>query len=209
MQTALTPDYSAVPLLAAGAVFVAGALILIASAIIRRRYQRVGTVLYARRPVIFVICAAALVVVVALPAFISFDRDSIAFLLLPLLFAGGGSAQFAPTALRVWAAEQDGLTSQTLWWRKTLPWGEIDWAFVHERRTDQTWNEIKLLESKERFLSVEAGAKRRMKIPISTWLGGDATPLMRAIEQRATNAYFGADKQLEVERHRRRGVLAQ
>jgi len=67
---------------------------------------------------------------------------------------------------------------------------------------------IKLLQTKDRFLYVEAGPSRRMKIPISTWLGGDATPLMRAIEQRATNAYFGGEKQLEVERHRR-GVRAQ
>jgi hypothetical protein len=184
-------------------------LIVIASAVIRRRYQTVGPVLYARRPVVFLICAAGLVVVVAVPAFIRFDRDSISFLLLPLLFAGLGSIQFGPTALRVWAAEQDGLTSQVLGWRKTFPWREIDWAFVHERRTGQTWNEIKLLETKDRFLYVEAGPHRRMKIPISTWFGGDAAPLMRAIEQRATNAYFGADKQLEVERHRRRGVLTQ
>jgi hypothetical protein len=32
---------------------------------------------------------------------------------------------------------------------------------------------------------------------------------MRAIQERAVNAYFGADKQHEVEQHRRRGVLAQ
>ena len=206
---AFTPDHPTIPLITAAGALVAALLILVASGIIRRPYERVGTVIYARHTVVFVICAAALVVVVALPAFVRFDHDSIAFLLLGLLFAGGGSAQFAPTALRVWAAEQDGFTSQTLWRSKTFLWSEIDWAYVHERRTDQTWNEIKLLETRERFLSVEAGPKRRMKIPISTWLGGDATPLMRAIGQRASNAYFGADKQLEVERHRRRGVLAQ
>lgn len=179
------------------------------SAIIRRRYHTVGTVVYARRPVVFLICAAGLVVVIALPAFIRFNGDTI-WVLAPLAFlAAGGFLQFVPTALRIWAADQDGLTNQVVVWRRTLPWSAIDWAFVHERRTDQTWNEIKLLESKDRFLYVEAGSNRRMKIPISTWLGGDATPLMRAIERRATNAFFGADKHLEVERHRRRGVLTQ
>jgi hypothetical protein len=175
---------------------------LSASAIIRRRYQTVGTVVYARRPWIFVLFAVVLTIAAGLPAFIRFDRDSIAFLLLPLLFGALGSAQFVPTALRVWAAEQDGLTSQSLGWRKTFPWREIDWAFVHERRMDIKEMGIKLFQTKDRFLYVEAGAGRRMKIPIS----GDATPLMRAIEQRATNAYFGAEKQLDVERQRKSAV---
>lgn len=185
------------------------ALILAVSSILRRRYDAVGTVVYARRPVVFLICAAALVVVVALPAFIRFNGDTI-WVLAPFAFlAAGGFIQFAATALRIWAADQDGLTSQVIAWRRTLPWDTIDWAFVQERQTDQTWNEVKLLETKDRFLLVEAGPKRRMRIPLSTWLGGDPTPLMRAIQERATNSYFGADKQLEVQRHRRRGLLAQ
>lgn len=209
LLNAFTPDHPAVPLAAAAAVVALVLLILAASAIIRRRHQAIGTVVYARRPWIFVLCAPVLVIALALPAFIRFDRDSIAFFLLPLLFGAGGFIQFAPTALRMWAAEQDGLTTQVIAWRRTFPWDTIDWAFVQERRTDHSWNEIKLLESKDRFLYVEAGPGRRMKIPTSTWLGGDAKPLMRAIEQRARNAYFGAEKQLEVERHRRRGLLTQ
>lgn len=205
---AFTPDSPAVPLVAAGALLAVVLLILAWSAVIRRRYQTIGTVIYARRPWIFILFSLMLVISVGLPAFIRFDADSIYFLLLPLLFGAGGSGQFVPTALRVWAAEQDGLTSQTMGWRKTFLWREIDWAFVHERRTDVRELGIKLLQTKDRFLYVEAGPNRRMKIPISTWLGGDATPLMRAIEQRATNAYFGADKQLEVERQRRSGVLS-
>lgn len=206
---AFTPDHPAVPLAAAAGVVALVLLIMAASALIRRRYHRVGTVVYARRPWMFVLSAPVLVIAVAIPAFIRFDRDSIAFLLLLLLFGAGGFVQFAPTALRIWAADGDGLTSQVLAWRRTFPWDTIDWAFVQERRTDHSWSEIKLLESKDRFLYVEAGPRRRMKIPTSTWLGGDAKPLMRAIEQRAGNAYFGAEKQLEVERHRRRGVLTQ
>jgi hypothetical protein len=182
--------------------------VLTAWGIIGRRYQTVGTVVYLRRPWVFVFFALILIVTVALPAFVRFDRDSIAFILLPLLIGAGGAGEFLPTALRVWAAEQEGLTSQTLRWRATFVWPEIDWAYVHERRTNVREMGIKLLQTKDRFLYVEAGPSRRMKIPISTWLGGDATPLMRAIEQRATNAYFGGEKQLEVERHRR-GVRAQ
>jgi hypothetical protein len=143
-------------------------LILAVSLILRRRYEAIGTVVYARRPWMFVLSAPILVIAVALPAFIRFDRDSISFFLLPLLFGAGGFVQFAPTALRIWAADQDGLTSQLIAWRRTLPWDTIDWAFVKERRTDHTAYEIKLLESKDRFLYVEAGPKRRMKIPIST-----------------------------------------
>lgn len=184
-------------------------LILAVSLILRRRYDAVGTVVYARRPVMFLICAPLLVIAASLPAFVRFDIDNISFLLLLLLFGAGGFVQFAPTAVRIWAAEPDCLTSQVLAWRRTFRWDTIDWAFFRERRTDQAFNEIKLLETKERFLYVEAGPKRRMKIPISTWLAGDATPLMRAIQDRAVNAYFGADKQQEVERQRRRGVLAQ
>ena len=185
-------------------------LILVVSLTLRRRYDAVGTVVFARRPWAYVMCAPVFVAAVALPAFIRFDVDSVSFLLLALLFGGGGFIQFAPTALRIWAAEPDGLTHQVLAWRRTLPWDTIDWAFFRERRTDQSWNEIKLLETKERFLYVEAGGrKRRMKIPTSTWLAGDATPLMRAIQERAVNAYFGADKEREVQRNRRRGVLAQ
>lgn len=209
LLSAFTPDHPNVPLIAAACVVALVLVILAASAVIRRRYQAIGTVLYARRPWMFVLSAPILVIAAALPAFIRFDRDNISFLLLLLLFGAGGFVQFAPTALRIWAAEQDGLTSQVIAWRRTLPWDAIDRAFVKERRTDHSWNEIKLLESKDRFLYVEAGPRRRMKIPISTWLGGDAKPLMRAIEQRAGNAFFGADKQLEVERHRRRGVLTQ
>jgi hypothetical protein len=209
LLNAFTPDHPAVPLAAAAAVAVVVLLILSVSLILRRRYDVVGTVVYARRPWMFVLCAPVLVIAVALPAFIRFDLDSISFLLLALLFGGGGFVQFAPTALRIWAAEPEGLTSQVLAWRRTFPWQTIDWAFVKTRRTDHTFNEIKLLESKDRFLYVEAGPSRRMKIPISTWLAGDATPLMRAIQERATNAYFGVEKQLEVERHRKRGVLAQ
>jgi hypothetical protein len=179
---------------------------LTASGIIRRRYQTVGTVVYARRPWVFVLFALMAVITVAVPAFIRFDRDSIYFLLLPLLLGATGSGEFLPTALRAWAAEQDGLTSQVLGWRKTFLWRDIDWAFVHERRTDVREVGIKLLQMKDRFLYVEAGPSRRMKVPISTWLAGDATPLLRAIERRATNAYFGADKRLEVERQRTHGA---
>jgi hypothetical protein len=207
--SAFTPDHPVVPLAAAAVVVVVVLVILGVSLTLRRRYDVVGTVAYARRPWMFVLCAPILVIAVALPAFIRFDLDSISFLLLALLFGGGGVIQFAPTALRVWAAEQDALTSQTLGWRKTFPWSEIDWAFVRERRTDHTFSEIKLLESKDRFLYVQAGPRRRMKIPINTWLGGDATPLMHAIQERATNAFFGADKRPEVERNRTHGVLAQ
>jgi hypothetical protein len=209
LLNAFTPDHPAVPLAAAAAVVVVTLVILAVSLILRRRYDAVGTVVYARRPLVFVLCAPVFVVAVALPAFIRFDLDSISFLLLALLFGGGGFVQFAPTALRIWAAEPEGLTSQVIAWRRTFPWQTIDWAFVKTRRTGHTFNEIKLLESKDRFLLVEAGPSRRMKIPISTWLGGDATPLMRAIQERAANAFFGVEKQLEVERHRKRGVLAQ
>jgi len=209
LLSAFTPDHPAVPLAAAAAVVVVVLLILAVSLILRRRYDAVGSVVYARRPLVFILCAPFFVIAVALPAFIRFNLDSISFLLLALLFGGGGFVQFAPTALRIWAAEPEGLTTQVIAWRRTLPWYTIDWAFVKERRTDQTFNEIKLLETKERFLMVEAGPERRMKIPISTWLGGGATPLMRAIQERAVNAYFGADKRREVERHRRQGVLAQ
>lgn len=184
-------------------------LILAVSLMLRRRYDAVGTVVYARRPWMLVLCAPLFAVTMALPAFIRFDRDSISFFLLPLLFGGGGFVQFAPTALRIWAAEPDGLTSQVIGWRRTFPWHEIDWAFVKVRRTDHTFSEIKLLESKDRFLYVEAGPRSRMKIPISTWLGGDATPLMRAIQERATNAFFGVEKRPEVERSRKHGVLTQ
>jgi hypothetical protein len=209
LLSAFTPDSPAVSLVAAAVLLAVVLLILAWSAVIRRRYQTIGTVIYARRSWMFILFALMLVISVALPAFIRFDADTIYFLLLLLLFGAGGSGQFVPTALRAWAAEQDGLTSQTLGWRKTFLWHEIDWAFVHERHTDVRELGIKLLQTKDRFLRVEAGPNRRMKIPISTWLGGDATPLMRAIEQRATNAYFGADKQLEVERQRRLGVLSQ
>ena len=197
------------PLAVAAAIVVLVLLILAVSAIIRRRYDAVGTVVFARRPIVFLICAAVLVVVVALPAVARFNDDTI-WVLAPFAFlAAGGFVQFAATALRIWVAEQDGLTSQLIAWRRTLPWDAIDWAFVQERRTGQTWNEITLLATSDRFLLFEAGPKRRMKIPLSTWLGGDATPLMRAIQDRAGNAYFGADKQREVQRQRRRGVLAQ
>ncbi len=206
---AFTPDHPAVPLALAAAAGVLSLVILAVSLILRRKYEVMRTVVYARRPLVFALCAPVFVAAVALPAFIRFDRDSISFLGLALLFGGGGFLQFAPTALRIWAAEPDGLTSQVIAWRRTFPWEAIDWAFVKTRRTDHTVNEIKLLESKERFLYVEAPPRRRMKIPVSTWLGGDATPLLRAIQERATNAHFGMEKQLEVERHRRRGILAQ
>jgi hypothetical protein len=204
--SAFSPDHPAVPLASAGALLVLLVATLTASGIIRRRYQTVGTVVYARRPWVFVLFALMAVITVAVPAFIRFDRDSIYFLLLPLLLGATGSGEFLPTALRAWAAEQDGLTSQVLGWRKTFLWRDIDWAFVHERRTDVREVGIKLLQMKDRFLYVEAGPSRRMKVPISTWLAGDATPLLRAIERRATNAYFGADKRLEVERQRTHGA---
>lgn len=208
LLSAFTPDDPAVPLSVAAILVALILLILAWSAVIRRQHERIGAVVYARRPWMLVISGLAIAILVALPAFIRFNADTIWVLAAPLCLAALFFVSFLPTALRVWVAELDGLTSQTLAWRTTLAWKEIDWAYIYEKRTDiQELGVIKIAQTRERFLYVEAGPNRRMKIPISTWLAGDATPLVRAVEQRAAGAYFGADKQLDVERHRQ-GIIA-
>jgi hypothetical protein len=153
-------------------------------------------------------------VVVALCAFaaplVGFDGENVAIWLLLLLafFAVIWWAQFLAPFIVFYVADHTGLTRQWLAAKKTLPWHAIDWVYPERKTTAYRTYGVKVGQSTEYNLMVEAGPKQTIKVIVKGWMiGGDAQPLLDAIQQRATAAEFGFDRSPVVIQRRNAGVI--
>lgn len=153
-------------------------------------------------------------VVVALCAFaaplVGFDVNGGAFifLLLCAFFALIWWAQFLASFIVFYVADHTGLTRQWLAVKKTLPWHAIDWVYPERKTTAYRTYGVKVGQSTEYNLMVEAGPKQAIKVIVKGWLiGGNPQLLLDAIQQRATAAEFGFDRSPVVIQRRNAGVM--
>lgn len=153
-------------------------------------------------------------VVVALCAFaaplVGFDVNGGAFifLLLCAFFALIWWAQFLASFIVFYVADHTGLTRQWLAVKKTLPWHAIDWVYPERKTTAYRTYGVKVGQSTEYNLMVEAGPKQAIKVIVKGWLiGGNPQLLLDAIQQRATAAEFGFDRSPVVIQRRNAGVI--
>ncbi len=111
---------------------------------------------------------------------------------------------FATYYVPLWAADNTGLTRRALFVKKTLPWHAIDWVYGSMKRTNyRLYGVVKVGQSTQQELVVEAGPKRKIKVTLKAFLsGGNPQPLKQAIEQNATSAQFGFDKFAAVKQRR-------
>ena len=153
-------------------------------------------------------------VVVALCAFaaplVGFDVNggTFIFLLLCAFFALIWWAQFLASFIVFYVADHTGLTRQWLAVKKTLPWHAIEWVYPERKTTAYRTYGVKVGQSTEYNLMVEAGPKQAIKVIGKGWLiGGNPQPLLDAIQQRATAAEFGFDRSPVVIQRRNAGVI--
>lgn len=201
----------AAPFAIAAAVLVITAVLLVWSGSARRSYQGPGTVVFARSPWQLIVGALITAGCVAGLGVVGFDSNSSAFvwLILIALFALVFALQFTAPALVFWVADPNGLTRQWLGFKKTLPWHAIDWIYPEQKTTTYRTYGIKTGRSTVSSLVIEAGPRARLKLVLGAWLvGGDAGPLVDAIQQRATDALFGFDKYSAVQQRRAMGGVA-
>lgn len=152
--------------------------------------------------------------VVALCAFVAplvgFDGENVVVWLLLLLafFALVWWGQFLVPFVVFYVADHTGLTRQWLNVKKTLLWHAIDWVYPERKTTAYRTYGVKVGQSTEYNLVVEAGPKQSIKVVVKGWLiGGDPQPLLTAIEQRATSAEFGFDRSPIVIQRRNASVV--
>lgn len=142
--------------------------------------------------------------------FTGFDVNGGAFIFLLLFafFALIWWAQFLAPFVVFYVADHTGLTRQWLAVKKTLPWHAIDWVYPERKTTAYRTYGVKVGQSTEHNLMVEAGPKQSIKVIVKGWMiGGDAQPLLDAIQQRATAAEFGFDRSPVVIQRRNAGVI--
>jgi hypothetical protein len=179
--------------LALGAVvLVLTVVVVVWTAQMQRSYSAPGDVVFARSPVWVLVCgvvAAACCVGVALT-----NADAGVWFVLVGIFALLFGVNFAHAYLQFWSADAQGLTQHYLVYKKVLPWQQIDWIYPTRKTTKYRTYGIKVGQSTEQGLAVEAGPKLRTKIIVTTGLmGGNPDALIAAVRQRATNAIFGYD----------------
>jgi hypothetical protein len=166
-------------------------------------YTAPDTVLFSRGPakmiggalvVAVLVCAAPLIVAVVNDEDASFMLLLVLFLLA--FFAFVWWCQFLATTLVFYVADSSGLTRRWLNATTTLPWHEIDWVYGAANRTNyMAYGIVKVGQSTQHTVMVEAGPGRKIKIVVKAWLiGGTPEALLQAVEQCATNAQFGYDK---------------
>lgn len=115
-------------------------------------------------------------------------------------------AVFLPSALLFWVADNTSLSAQLLGRKKTFLWPEIDWLYMQRNETTYKQGIIPIARFRDEQLIAEAGPQRRMEVLVRTPLaGGQASPMLQAIQSRATNALAGIDK-LPAVQARRRGL---
>lgn len=174
-------------------------------AAIRRAHATPGTVTFTRSPWQLLVGGVIVAGCVGSLGFLDEQRDNglLVALMLVGLFALAFAGQFLAPGLTVWVADQAGLTRQLLAFKTTLPWHTIDWVYPAQQTTTYKTYGIKTGQSTVQSLIVEAGPKRHLKLTIRAWMvGGDARPLVEAIQQRATDAMFGYNQFQAVQQRR-------
>lgn len=154
----------------------------------------------------WVLLALSVLVVAAwvLPLFAPSTLDSSALVALPIFLTLLAYIAYLPATLLFWYADDTGLTRQVLSFRRTLPWQAIDWVYgAQQTTTQQVYSAVTVAQWTDRVLIVEAGPERSLRVLLSSlFVGGDARPLLAAIQSRATNAHFGFDQMPAVLRAR-------
>lgn len=193
LQTAIIPFAIGVVAL----VLAAGLVAWNASA--RGAYAGPETVIFNRSPAKLIGGAVVFALAVCAMPFVGIDSNNGAFLALVFvaLFALVWCGQFLAPTLVFYVADHDGVTRQVLSIKRTLPWHTIDWVYPARKTTSyRAYGLVKVGQSTQDSVVVEAGSKRQIKIQVKAWLvDGDAKSLLAAIQQRASSAEFGFDKQ--------------
>lgn len=166
------------------------------------------TVIFSRSPAKLLGGGVVFAVAVFAIPFVGIDSNNGIFLALffVALFALVWCGQFLLPTLMFYVADHEGLSRQILGFKKTLPWHTIDWVYASRKTTSyRAYGIVKMGQSTQESVVAEAGARRQIKIVVKAWLvAGDAKPLLAAVQQRATSAQFGFDKQPFV--YQRRGA---
>ena len=166
--------------------------------------RRAGNPVLTHTP--WVLLALSVLVIAAwiLPLFAPLTLDSSALVALPIFVALLAYVAYLPSTLLFWYADDAGLTRQVFSFRRTLPWPAIDWVYGAQQTTSQqVYSVVTVAKWTDRVLIVEAGPERSLRVLLSSLLiGGDAKPLLAAIQSRATNARFGFDQMPAVLRAR-------
>lgn len=187
------------------------AALLVWNASARGGYTAPQTVIFSRSPVKLIGGAVVLAACAFAAPFVGIDANNGAFLVLAFVgfFALLWCGQFIGPTLTFYVADQHDLTRQALSFKRSLPWYSIDWVYPERKTTSyRAYGIVKMGQSTQHHVIVEAGPQQRIKIVIKAWLvGGNPGPLLDAIQQRATDAQFGFDKQPLVYQRRAAGVI--
>lgn len=174
---------------------------LIGTSVAQRAHRAPGTVLFRRS--IWPLLVPTLIVVACgiVPLFVAVDTTLLALVLIFALIFYVSGIVVAPL---FFVADQTGLTRQILFVKKTLAWQEIDWIYGSQTTTSyKAYGLVKVGQTSEQKLVVEAGPKKRMQIPLRVpMMRVRPDALLQAIQERANGALFGYDQRARV--HQRR-----
>src|SRR5262249_39114325 len=145
---------------------------------------------------VMLIAALFLIGVSGMMYLFPFDSNSVGWYFLAIFLGILIYSAYLPTALLVWIATPEGLTRQALSFRKSLRWHEIDWVYAKRKQVSQSALEvIPVAKWTEETVFVEAGPRRRIVVAMrAPLMGGNARPLLQAIQERATQSIFGFDQ---------------
>jgi hypothetical protein len=200
-----------IPSLVLGALLLALTVVLLAwHRLALRAHHGNGVVVFSRGPWPVIISLVLLEAVCALDVLLSPGDDGRIWLFLAYFLFGIGYLAFLPSMLLFWVADDAGLTSQVLAFKRALPWRDIDWLYLESNETTQKQYFITVARWKDEQLIVEAGPHRSMQVLVRSPLSGGApSPLLQAIRARATHAAVGIDQLPAVQARRRGQALAQ
>src|SRR5260221_9177252 len=181
------------PLTLALAVVGITALLLLWHAGAVRASRAPGTVLLARSPWVMLLAAIFLLGVAGAMYVIPLNHDSFWWYFLVIFLGVMIYGAYLPTALPFWVATPEGLTRQVLSFKKTLPWGQIDWVYAKRKQVSQSALEvIPVARWTEETVFVEAGAKRTNVVVVrAPRVGANAGPLLAASQRSATHPPSG------------------
>jgi hypothetical protein len=169
----------------------------------RRAYAASKAVIFARSPWPLVLPAVVLVACTLVAAFIAIPPDDVALVFLPAFFAAIFYVAGVVGSLTLYVADSTGLTWQLLSIRLTMAWQTIDWIYSEQRAAIYNLYGIRLGPAQEQALVVEAGPRRRIRIPLQVpVIGARPDALVDSIRRHATAAVVGFDQRRIVEQRR-------
>jgi hypothetical protein len=197
-------DFWFFPVLALAALLLALAALGWAAALQNSAQNSPGAVIFCRPRWLLIIATLVLIICGALPLVVTITRDSIAAVLLPVIFALIFYASGIVNVVLFFVADQSGLTRHILFLKKTLPWHSIDWIYGAQTTTShRAYGLVTVAKTTEQKLIVEAGAQQRLSIPLrDPFIRTKPGPMLEAIQERASNALLGYDQFNEVRKRR-------